>query len=285
VLPRITGYALYYNNADTIEQAVESLRGQSVAPYEMLVVDDGSTDNRVVLSDKKNPRWVRQERNLGRGAARARAILEATGDLVLCCDATNVLPVDFISRLIPWFDNPKVAAVYGQITDTAPQNAVGRWRARHLFKVDQNMMVRHQAPLITYGTLMRRSAVLEVGNFNPTLRHSEDAELGERLLAADYDIVFDPTVPVFCNVQNTMGEVLERYWRWNAGVKPAVTWTGYLKLIWYSIKVMVVKDIQANDPASALISLVCPHFQFWRTRRSSGNISFRFTSGPSISHP
>jgi GT2 family glycosyltransferase len=268
--PPITGYALYYNNADTIEQALDSLAGQSVAPCEMLVVDDGSTDGGVVLSQKQNLRWVRQGGNWGRGAARARALREAHGELVLCCDATNVLPLDFVRRLLPWFEDPKVAAVYGRIQDTHPVGAVGRWRARHLFKAGLAMTVAHRAPLMTYGALMRRSAVLEVGNFDPALRHSEDAELGARLLAAGYDIVFDPSIPVICNVQNTLSEVLERYWRWNVGVRSSVTMSDYFKLLAYALKVMAAKDMQERDPASAMISLLCPHSQFWRSKRQQG---------------
>jgi cellulose synthase/poly-beta-1,6-N-acetylglucosamine synthase-like glycosyltransferase len=197
-------------------------------------------------------------------------MVEAKGEFVVCCDATNVLPVDFVKRLLPWFEDPHVAAVYGRIQDPTPQSAIGRWRARQLFKAGQAMEVAHHAPLITYGTILRRSATLQVGNFSEKLRHSEDAELGERLLAAGYDIVADPRVPVFCNKQNSIMEVLERYWRWYAGKDEKVSLRGYWKTIVYSIKGMAWQDLRAGDPLAALISLLCPHYQFWTSRMRSG---------------
>lgn len=232
---------------------------------ELFVLDDASTDGGFALIKDLGISCIHQEINLGRGGIRHRAMIEATGDLVVCCDATNVLPPDFVKRALPWFDDPKIAAVYGRIEDPNPRGIVGRWRARHLFKAGHSMEIRHHSPLITYGTMVRRDVVLAVGNFNPILRHSEDTELGERLLAAGYDIVFDPSIPIRCNVQNTLGQVLERYWRWHAGKEERITWNAYWNSIVYSIKGMAWQDLRAGDPMVALISLLCPHFQFWRS--------------------
>ena len=77
-------------------------------------------------------RCQHQPCNQGRGAARHRATQEADGDFIVGCDATNVLPVDFVSKLLPWFDDPKVAAVTGCIRDPLPRGAVDGWRSRHL---------------------------------------------------------------------------------------------------------------------------------------------------------
>jgi hypothetical protein len=104
-----------------------------------------------------------------------------------------------------------------------------------------------------------------VGNFNPNIRHSEDAELGGRLLAAGYEVVFDPSLHIASLAKNTLGEVLERYWRWYAGKDERVSWRGYFKQIAYSFKVMARQDWQARDPLSIPISLLSPHYQFWKS--------------------
>lgn len=261
----ISAYVPFYNNEAIAAAALEALQAQDHCVDEVFAVDDGSIDGVDSFIDAIGVRTLRNSVNMGRGATRHRAMLEAKGELVVCCDATNVLPPDFVRRLLSWFEDPKVAAVYGWIQDARPRGAVSRWRARHLFKADHPMSVRHHAPLITYGTIMRRSAVLEVGNFDPNLRHSEDAELGERLLAAGYDIVFDPSVPVYCNVRNTLGQVLERYWRWYAGSDEGITWRGYWRNVVFSVKGMAWHDLKAGDPLAALISLVCPHYRHWRS--------------------
>jgi len=242
---------------------MQSLADQNVQLVELFCLNDGSTDGGDLLPEANGFPCLHHSINLGRGAARNRATLLAEGEIIACCDATNVLPENFVSRLLPWFENPNVAAVYGRILDPKPTGVVARWRSRHLFKAAHTMQECLRAPLITYGTLMRRSAVLEVGNFDPNLRHSEDKELGERLLASGYLIVFDPSVAVFCNVENSIGQVLERYWRWNAGANEALSLQTYFKNIVFSLKYMAWQDFKAVDPFSAIISLLCPHVQFW----------------------
>lgn len=262
---KITGYVPFFNNASLALQAVESLRGQEPCLDEVFAIDDGSTDADAGALVNAGIRVIRQPSNLGRGAARHRAMTEARNDLVICCDSTNTLPRDFAARSLRWFENPGVAAVMGSITDPAPRGVTGRWRARHLFKSGNCREVRHRAPLITFGTMMRRSIALDVGNFNPRLRHSEDAELGGRILAAGHDIIFDPDLPVYCNVRNSLPELLERYWRWHAGADARASWDAYWRNIVYSIKGMAWRDWRAGDPLAAWVSLFCPHYCFWKS--------------------
>lgn len=263
---KISGYVPFYNNKPTVMAALQSVVDQDSDLIEVFGLNDGSTDGSTELIESRGFSCIHQPVNQGRGAARCRAMLEANGDIVVCCDATNVLPSDYVSKLLPWFDDPKVAAVYGWIQDPQPRGVIGRWRARHLFKANYYMTVRHHAHLSTYGTLLRKSAVVSVGNFDPLLHHSEDAELGERLLAAGFDIVFDPSAAVVCNVQNNLVQVLERYWRWYAGVEEETTWIGYIRNVIFSLKVMVRQDLTNRDPGAAVISVICPHFQFWKSR-------------------
>ena len=74
-----------------------------------------------------------------------------------------------------------------------------RWRGRHLFKESYNFGTepKEASSLTTYGTLMRRDSVIEVGNFNQNLRHSEDRELGQRLISAGFKIIGDPNLVVY----------------------------------------------------------------------------------------
>ena len=277
---KISGYVPFYNNRTTVLAAMQSVANQDLELIEIFALDDGSTDGGQELLESSGFQCLRQPSNQGRGAARHRAMLEAEGDFVVGCDATNVLPVDFVSQLLPWFDDPNVAAVAGWIQDPLPRGVVGRWRSRHLFKANHSMAVKHNASLGAGGCgLIRKSAVLAVGNFNPLLRHSEDEELGNRLLAAGYDIVFDPSATYICNVRNTLTQVLERYWRWNAGSDEINwkirSWRSYLKNIVYSVKVMAREDIKNGDLAASCISLICPHYGFWipRIRRRRSRMS------------
>src|SRR5438046_1126481 len=84
-----------YNAAATIGDAVESALTQTLAPHEVIVCDDGSTDdldgalspyrNRIVLIIKKNG---------GEGSAKATASAAATGDFVVVLDADDVFAAE-----------------------------------------------------------------------------------------------------------------------------------------------------------------------------------------------
>ena len=98
------------------------------------------------------------------------------------------------------FKYDQVCAVSGLINNDPKQNGFCKnWRSRHLFKEEFDFGTEfHDAKsLTTYGTILRRSAVLDVGNFNPSLRHSEDKDLGKRLLNAGYKIIGDPNLIVY----------------------------------------------------------------------------------------
>lgn len=272
---RYSAYVPCCNNAATVRAAVESLLAQRPAPDEVLVIDDGSTDGGAATLAGLAVRVIRHERTLGRGAVRARAMAEATAPLVLGCDATNVLPPDFFVRAATWLADTNVAAVFGPLCDPAPRGAVGRWRARHLFKQDAiaAQCVRRDAVLATYGTLLRAAAAAAVGGFDATMRHSEDAHLGARLRTAGHAVVFDPTLTTHCNVRNSLGAVLERYWRWHVGEKPRSLIGAYFTAFRTALTVMVPADLRAGDPLAAAISLVCPHFQTWKSLRERGPAS------------
>jgi GT2 family glycosyltransferase len=270
----VSAYVPCFNNRDTIRAAVESVLDQSVRP-DVTVIDDGSTDGSMRELAGLDVTIVTHAENKGRGAVRARAMREARGELVLCCDATNTVERAFVEKGLDWFDDPRVAAVFGKITQPAGGSVIDRWRGRHLFKLDAPRAVLHAAPLSTFGTIVRASAVAHCGGFNPRLRHSEDGDLGERLLATGFDVVYDPNMHVRCNVSNTLAEVLERYWRWYAGKDEGVSWTGYWKNVGYSVKWMALHDVRSGDPASVFVSLLAPHYQFWRSwarrRRPGGS--------------
>jgi GT2 family glycosyltransferase len=244
---------------------VDGVRAQTIAPAEVLVVDDGSTDGSIEEIRDLDVRILTLPRNLGRGEARARAMCEARYELVLCCDATNVLEPAFVEKALAWFDDAQVAAVFGRITQAPAVNVAERWRGRHLFKVDLVQEPVRRMSLSTWGTLVRASAVRSVGGYDRRLRHTEDGELGSRLLAANLDVVYDPRLEVKSIAANTVGQVLERHWRWYGGTHPSATWREYRKSVAYSIKCMAMDDLRAGDLLSVPLSLFSPHYHFWRS--------------------
>lgn len=187
--------------------------------------------------------------------------------MVLFCDATNLLDHVFIENSLAHFKDLRVAAVSGRIANHKSLNGpVCSWRSRHLFKenYDFGNVAQKAESLTTYGTILRRSLVLKIGNFNSSLKHSEDKELGERLINAGYKIIGDPGLVVHSIKKDSVNSVLERYWRWYGGTQESFS----IKDYWYSIKAsfrpMIQEDLKANDWKSAFISLLCPHYGLFR---------------------
>jgi GT2 family glycosyltransferase len=268
---RISGYVPCFNNEGTIVSAAMSLREQTIPVEEIFVVDDGSTDESAARAEAAGLRVLRQEKNLGRGAARARAMMEAKGELVLACDATARVAVNFLEIALKHFEKPRVATVFGRVIDKSPRGATGRWRARHLLRCHLRQEAKKAPKLATWGVAMRRDAALEVGNFDARLRHTEDAELGGRLQGAGWEVWYEPAAEVYPQTGNTLGQLLERHWRWNAGLEENYSLRSYLVQNWFAARTMALDDLKAGDPGSAIVSLLTPHYALWRWLKRKRN--------------
>jgi glycosyltransferase involved in cell wall biosynthesis len=264
---KISAYIPCYNNADTLADAIASVRAQGDRIDQLCVVDDASSDDSVAVARRCGVELIVNSANRGRGAVRATALKALRNEWVLSCDAGLQLDADFLANACGWLSQNEVAATFGRVQQRQPRNATDRWRQRHLFKGDVLPAVNRQASLATGGALLRRSVVLAVGNFKASLRSGEDAELGHRLTAAGHEVVFDPKLVTYCQHSNSLRELLERYRRWN--ISGPLDWKSYLRHVSYSIRVMLCHDLRRNDLTAAAISLFCPHYLFW-VKETSG---------------
>jgi len=258
---KVSAYVPYYNAGSIVAEAVQSILDQTSPVAEVFIIDDGSVDEPISINA---PKVVRISHS-GRGATRARAMAEAEHELVLACDATLRLDRHFLQSALSWFAEAKVGATFGWVKDAAPSTVAHRWRARHLYKSDIPKNASRKADLAAGCFVVRKSAVEQVGGFDPSLVAGEDFDLGKRLLIAGFDVVFDPALFAYSYAENSVWEVLERYTRWNIRGRMGVR--DYLKQINYALKVMVAADLRARDFLGACISLLSPHYQFW-TRRA-----------------
>ncbi|HEV3271639.1 MAG TPA: glycosyltransferase family 2 protein [Candidatus Methylacidiphilales bacterium] len=257
--PPVSAYIPCYNNAGTLALTIQGIQSQTHPVDELFAVDDGSADDSAAIAEGLGVRVIRMGKNQGRGAVRARAMEAARNDLVLCCDATNRLSPNFLETALKWFSNEQTVGVYGRWVDRNARTAIDRWRARHLFQQEIPLPVQHQSILCTYGTVVRKSAVLRAGNYNPLLRHGEDFDLGIRLTAMG-DVVFDPALEVEPVTHNTLFQVMERFARWNRSSIRTYTLTHFIDSHIVAWKILIPRDIRKGDWPAALISATLPYF-------------------------
>jgi glycosyltransferase involved in cell wall biosynthesis/SAM-dependent methyltransferase len=172
-----------YNHARFLPEAIESALGQTVRPTEVIVVDDGSTDDPgSVVSRYPEVQLIRQP-NQGLAAARNTGWRAARGRYVVFLDADDrLLPEALAINLRRFYQRPECAFVYGSycyingdgrhLSSPAP-NLVGEDPYESFLK--DNCVAMH-------ATVMYRCDYLEqVGGFDARLRCCEDYELYLRL--------------------------------------------------------------------------------------------------------
>ena len=271
--PSISAIIPCFNHWESLHTAVESIKKQSIPVTETLIIDDGSFEPCPLEEVIEDPKIhiIRLDQNRGRGYCRNLAFKETSGEYVLNLDATNSLEKCFIEKALPHFSDSQIAAVSGALISKKKDNAVDRWRARHLFH-ESSLKEAWAEPcsmLITYGTLFARKFIDEVGGFNPKLRFKEDQEMGERLASAGYLIIGDPKLEVYPTISNSVAEVLERYSRWYMDTDEKPTFKGYWHNFKASFRPMMALDLSEGDWGSAFISMLAPHFQLYHSIKAN----------------
>jgi dolichyl-phosphate beta-glucosyltransferase len=117
VVPQLSVVIPAYNEAKrlgpSLDRVAAYLRERGL-DYEVLVVDDGSTDGTaslVTAHRAPSVRLVRQPENLGKGAALRRGVLESRGRRVLLCDADLSTPIEDLERLEAHLDDGATLAI------------------------------------------------------------------------------------------------------------------------------------------------------------------------------
>jgi hypothetical protein len=168
-----------YNLAQYIGEAIQSVLHQTYQNFEIIVVDDGSTDNsrEVIAGYQDRVKYIWQQ-NRGLSAARNTGLRNATGDLVAFLDADDLWYPEFFSSLIPLLDQPQIGAVYcgSQFIDDAgnllpqTQTLTPSPKEFRSYLLDGNFIPVH-------AVLIRRECLQKICVFDESLTALEDYDL------------------------------------------------------------------------------------------------------------
>jgi glycosyltransferase involved in cell wall biosynthesis len=194
--PRISVIVPLYNKAPYIKRALDSIARQTLSDFEVIVVDDGSTDEGPqVVSEytDKRFRFISQE-NLGPGAARNHGIEEASAKLIAFLDADDEWLPEYLEEGVRFLDEDgDVASVtFGYFADPDGRSKASLWQHRGLadavHRVNANTLPTLLVSMLAYMspcTTIARAAVLKRwGGFfsGEKCKYAEDAHLWLKVL-------------------------------------------------------------------------------------------------------
>jgi glycosyltransferase involved in cell wall biosynthesis len=174
-----------YNAAGFIGEAVDSVLAQTFPPLEIIVVDDGSTDDTEGALEPYGSKvqFVRQA-NGGPSAARNRGVRMATGSLVAFLDADDTWLPGKLARQVACLDGrPRVGLVHTALLrwDQALNTYSPGDPARRLYVGDCYERLLWASPIMPSTVLLRRECFDTAGYFDEDIRGPEDWELWARV--------------------------------------------------------------------------------------------------------
>jgi biofilm PGA synthesis N-glycosyltransferase PgaC len=225
-LPFVSVVVAAYCEEAVIERTLRALLALDYPAYEIVVVDDGSTDRtpellRPYAADGRI-RLLEKRRNEGKAMALNDAIPITRGEIVTIIDADIQPGPDTLRHLVPHFRHARVAAVAGnpQVTNTA--SLLAKVQATEFASI---VSVLRRAQRV-WGRILtvsgavcafRKSAMVEVNLFDPEMA-TEDIALTWKLQRRFYDVRYEPRAVVAMQVPETLRGLYRQRRRWATGL-------------------------------------------------------------------
>jgi glycosyltransferase involved in cell wall biosynthesis len=184
-----------WNNAATLPRAIESILEQTLSDLELIVVDDGSTDETPeVVGRYSDPRLRRLElEHMGISRSLNHGLEEARAPIVAIEDADDwSLPTRLERQLEAMERSPEAAVVGCWMDEVDEAGQPLRPRQPRRSGSVRGALFRYN-PIPGTASMLRRNPALAAGGFDPSFRYSADYDLWSRL-AAGHDIICLPEV-------------------------------------------------------------------------------------------
>ena len=205
-----------YNAGRTIGRCLDALLDQTMDrdAYEVIVVDDGSLDDTVRVSERVGVRVLSQQHR-GPAAARNLGAQQAQAPVVVFTDADCRPAPEWLEALLRPLEQPEIAGVKGRYA-TTQRGIVARLVQAEYEEKYQRLSAQQYIDFVdTYSAAYRRDLFLSSGGFDVSFREAamEDPELSFRLAEQGHKLVFAPSAVVFHLHPDSWGRYLRRKFR------------------------------------------------------------------------
>jgi poly-beta-1,6 N-acetyl-D-glucosamine synthase len=225
-MPSVSIIIPAYNEGKVIEKTIRSVLELRYSKKEIIVVDDGSTDNTLKIAklmETDNPiRVISKRKNGGKWCALNEGIEASISDIVVCIDADTVLDKNAIQPLVNHFNDSKVGAVAGNIKVRNRDKLLTKLQALEYIS-QLNIQRRSEAFFrkitVVPGPLgaFRKSVIKEVGFYTGDT-FAEDADLTLKILRAGYKIKYEPKSIGYTEAPIFLFDLAKQRYRWYRGL-------------------------------------------------------------------
>ncbi len=256
-LPLVTVLVPAYNEGQVIQGSIRSLLELDYPRYEVIVIDDGSSDDTYAKAEayageqgQVSVRVIHQ-RNAGKALALNRGIEAARGEFVLCMDGDSALhPLTLRRAVRHLINDPSVGAVAGSVKVVNRTNVLASLQA--LEYIEGLNMVRAAQGFFRLVNIIpgpigifRKSALEAAGGYDHDT-FAEDCDLTLKLLAQRWQIKYEPGSIAYTEAPESLLDLLKQRYRWTRGILQAIakhkrklvdprTGVGITFTLWYMI--------------------------------------------------
>ncbi len=215
-----------FNEEGKVSSTIKSLQRLTYKPFEVILVNDGSTDGtaaEIKHAIKKDPRFrfINRQENKGKAASLNDGIKAAKGRFVACMDADSVVEPDIFQKALPYFAERGVGAVTVTVEVLKPRGILQKIVDIE-FTIGLSLFLKvfssFECIFVTPGpfSLYRRSALQKIGGFDES-NITEDLEIAYRLHKANYKIRNAMEAKVYTILPPTFKGVYRQRRRWYTG--------------------------------------------------------------------
>ncbi|ELS02210.1 glycosyl transferase [Xenococcus sp. PCC 7305] len=198
--PRVSVIIPTYNNAQYLAIAIDSVLNQTYHNYEIIIIDDGSTDNTVeILEQYQDKIHYIYQKNQGVSAARNKGISLAKGELIAFLDADDIFMAHKLEKQVEVFEQQPELGIVNSGFRIIRNNGefiadVKRWEA--IPDLTIKTWILHQ-PVLPSAMMFRKQWLETVNGFDSRWFSSEDVDLVFRLIAKGCRGVWLPQVTIY----------------------------------------------------------------------------------------
>ena len=214
-----------YNEEVTIASCIKSMLSLNYPSYEVIVIDDGSSDNTFREASKYSEKGVKviRQKNTGKPGAINTGIQNSSGEVVITVDADSKLHPDALTWICRRFSsNPRLGAVAGNVKIDKPTGLLKTLQSLeyttsiNLGRKSQSML---HCVMIVPGAIaaLKTSVLREVGYF-PSDTFAEDFDITMKILRAGYHVEYESHAIAFTQAPESVEDFLKQRRRWYRGM-------------------------------------------------------------------